>query len=179
MPDLTDTQIRILELAAARNDALAVPLPKGLHGAAAKKAVARMTDLGLLEEVDANIARGEALWRETGDGHGTTLIATEAGLAAIGLSPAEIRTRLDRRNPGPERSYTEPSAPRAGTKQARLIEMLSAPGGATIAEISDETGWQAHTVRGAISGTLRKKLGLTVEATAEPERGRVYRIVGS
>ena len=37
-----------------------------------------------------------------------------------------------------------PGAPRTGTKQARLIEMLSAPGGATIAEISDETGWQAH-----------------------------------
>ncbi len=177
MSDLTDTQIRILELAAARNDALAMPLPKGLHGAAAKKAVTRIMELGFLEEVDANITRGEALWRETGDGHGTTLVATEAGLAAIGLSPAEIRTRLDRRNPEPPEST--PNSPRAGTKQARLIEMLSAPGGATIAEISDETGWQAHSVRGAISGTLRKKLGLTVEATAEPERGRVYRISGS
>ncbi|PRY23514.1 uncharacterized protein DUF3489 [Aliiruegeria haliotis] len=177
MSDLTDTQIRILELAAARNDAIAMPLPKGLHGAAAKKAVTRMTELGFLEEVDANITRGVALWRETGDSHGTTLIATEAGLAAIGLSSAEIRTRLDRRNPEPVEPT--PSAPRAGTKQARLIEMLSAPGGATIAEISDETGWQAHSVRGAISGTLRKKLGLTVEATAEPERGRVYRIAGA
>ena len=179
MTDLTDTQIRILELAAARSDALAMPLPKGLHGAAAKKAVTRIMELGFLEEVDANIARGEALWRETGDGHGTTLIATEAGLAAIGLSSAEIRTRLDRRNPEPEPAASTPGAPRTGTKQARLIEMLSAPGGATIAEISDETGWQAHSVRGAISGTLRKKLGLTVEATAEPERGRVYRIAGS
>ncbi len=174
MPDLTDTQIRILELAAARNDALAVPLPKGLHGAAAKKSVARMIDLGFLEEVDANIARGEALWRETGDGHGTTLIATEAGLAAIGLSPAEIRTRLDRRNPEPATST--PSTPRTGTKQARLIEMLSAPGGATIAEISDATGWQAHSVRGAISGTLRKKLGLEVITEREAGRGRIYRL---
>ncbi|PRY19698.1 uncharacterized protein DUF3489 [Aliiruegeria haliotis] len=177
MPDLTDTQIRILDLAAARADALAMPLPKGLHGAAARKAVARMTELGFLEEVDANIDQGVAFWRETGDGHGTTLIATEAGLAAIGLSPAEIRTRLNRRNPEP--TEPTPSAPRASTKQARLIEMLSAPGGATIAEISETTGWQAHTVRGAISGTLRKKLGLAVVATAEPERGRVYRIAGS
>ncbi|PRY19759.1 uncharacterized protein DUF3489 [Aliiruegeria haliotis] len=177
MSELTDTQIRILELAAARNDALAMPLPKGLHGAAAKKAVTRIMELGFLEEVDANITRGETLWRETGDGHGLTLIATEAGLAAVELSPAEIRTRLDRRNPEP--LETGPSVPRAGTKQAGLIEMLSAPGGATIAEISEATGWQAHSVRGAISGTLRKKLGLTVEATAEPERGRVYRIAGS
>ncbi|RYH05915.1 DUF3489 domain-containing protein [Tropicimonas sp. IMCC6043] len=179
MSDLTDTQIRILELAAARSDALAMPLPKGLHGAAAKKAVTRMSELGLLEEIDANIARGEPLWWETGDGCGTTLIATEAGLAAIGLSPAEIRTRLDGRNPEPQCAVAEPNAPRAGRKLARLIEMLSTPGGATIAEISDETGWQAHSVRGAISSTLRKKLGLIVEATAEPDRGRVFRIAVS
>ncbi|NDR56687.1 hypothetical protein FPS10_09650, partial [Pseudoruegeria sp. M32A2M] len=102
MSDLTDTRIRILERAAARIDGLAMPLPKGLHGAAAKKAVGRMIDLGLLEEVDANIKRGEPLWRETGDGHGTTLIATEAGLVAIGLSLAEIRSRLNRRSSEPE-----------------------------------------------------------------------------
>jgi Protein of unknown function (DUF3489) len=174
MSDLTDTRIRILERAAARTDGLAMPLPKGLHGAAAKKAVGRMIDLGLLEEVDANITRGEPLWRETGDGHGTTLIATEVGLAAIGLSPAEIRTRLNRRNPRP--TEPTPSAPHAGTKQARLIEMLSLPGGATIAEISKATGWQAHTVRGMISGTLRKKLGLTVVFERTADRGRVYRL---
>ncbi len=161
-------------MAAARADALAMPLPKGLYGAAAKKAVGRMIDLGLLEEVDANITRGEPLWRETGDGHGTTLIATEAGLVAIGLSLAEIRSRLDRRNPKP--TEPTPSAPRAGTKQARLIEMLPDPDGATTVEISEATGWQAHTVRGTISGTLRKKLGLTVICERTADRGRVYRL---
>lgn len=176
MSDLTDTRIRILERAAARADGLAMPLPKGLHGAAAKKAVGRMIDLGLLEEVDANITQGEPLWREAGDGHGTTLIATEAGLAAIGLLPAEIRTRQNRRNPEPEPGVAIPSAPRAGTKQARLVEMLSAPDGVTIAEISEATGWQAHTVRGTISGTLRKKLGLTVVFERTADRGRVYRL---
>ena len=179
MPDLTDTQIRILDLAAARADALAMPLPKGLHGAAAKKAVARMIELGLLEEVDANITRGETLWRETGDGHGTTLIATEAGLTAIGLEPAAIRTRLKRREPEPEPAPPVPGAPRAGTKQARLIEMLSAPSGATIAEISEETGWQAHSIRGAISGQLRKKRGLTITSEKIEGRGRVYKLADS
>lgn len=176
MSDLTDTRIRILERAAARIDGLAMPLPKGLHGAAAKKAVGRMIDLGLLEEVDANIKRGEPLWRETGDGHGTTLIATEAGLVAIGLSLAEIRSRLNRRSSEPELASSMPSAPRAGTKQVRLIEMLSDPDGATIVEISKATGWQAHTVRGTISGTLRKKLGLTVICERTADRGRVYRV---
>ena len=179
MPDLTDTQIRILELAAARADALAMPLPKGLHGAVAKKAVARMIDHGLLEEVDANIARGEPLWRETGDGHGTTLIATDAGLEAIGLSPAEISTRLNRREPEPEPIDATPSTPRVGTKQARLIEMLSAPDGATIVEISEETGWQAHSIRGAISGQLRKKLGLSVTSEKIEGRGRTYKLARS
>ncbi len=177
MSNLTDTQIRVLELAAARADALAMPLPKGLHGAAAKKAVDRMIDHGFLEEVDANASRDEPLWRETGDGHGTTLIATEAGLAAIGLSPAEIRNRLDQRSP--VATEPTPSAPRAGTKQARLIEMLFAPGGATVAEISEATGWQPHTVRGTISGTLRKKLGLDVISEKTEGRGRIYRFPSS
>ena len=159
MSDLTDTQIRILELAAARNDAIAMPLPKGLHGAAAKKAVARMIDLGFLEEVEANIARGEALWRETGDGHGTTLIATEAGLDAIGIDPVVAKTMAALRDAKPE---VIAAAQRPGTKQAQLIAMLQEQEGATIAEIAEATSWQHHSIRGAISGSLKKKLGLPV-----------------
>ncbi len=47
--------------------------------------------------------------------------------------------------------------------------------GATVAEVMTATGWQPHTVRGIVSGTLKKKLGLTV-VSAKEERGRVYRI---
>ena len=66
---------------------------------------------------------------------------------------------------------------RSGTKQAALIDMLRRAKGATIAQIVESTGWQKHTVRGAISGALKKKLGLTV-ASEKPEGGeRVYRIV--
>jgi hypothetical protein len=49
-------------------------------GAAAKMVVGKMIARGWLEEVEANLRRGEPMWRETGNGHGTTLIATEAGL---------------------------------------------------------------------------------------------------
>ena len=59
-----------------------------------------------------------------------------------------------------------------------LIEMLRAEGGATIEEITAATGWQSHTVRGAMAGALKKKLGLNVTSGKEEERGRVYRIVG-
>ena len=67
------------------------------------------------------------------------------------------------------------SAPR-GTKQAILIEMLRRPNGATIQQMTAKTGWQPHSVRGAISGTLKKKLGLAVISETVEGRGRVYRI---
>ena len=65
---------------------------------------------------------------------------------------------------------------RRGTKQAILIEMLRRPNGATIEQMTAKTGWQPHSVRGAISGTLKKKLGLPVTSETVEGRGRVYRI---
>ena len=65
-----------------------------------------------------------------------------------------------------------------GTKQAILIEMLRRPNGATIEQMTAKTGWQAHSVRGAISGALKKKLGLAVTSERVEARGRVYRITG-
>ncbi len=65
---------------------------------------------------------------------------------------------------------------REGTKQAKLIAMLRAEGGANVAEIAAATGWQAHTVRGAMSGALKKKLGLEVTSEKDEARGRVYKL---
>jgi len=62
------------------------------------------------------------------------------------------------------------------TKQQVLIDMLKREGGATMEQMVEATGWLAHTVRGAISGALRKKLGLTVTSEKVDGRGRVYRI---
>src|SRR6476660_36842 len=61
------------------------------------------------------------------------------------------------------------------SKQDAVIAMLRRPEGATVDEVASATGWQRHTVRGVFSGTLKKKLGLTL-ASAKEERGRVYRI---
>lgn len=177
MTKLTDTQTKILTAASTRPGNLAMPLPKGLHGAAAKKAVGKMIERGLLEEVDADLRRDEPLWRETGDGHGTTLIATAAGLGAIGIDPVVAQAMAGLRKPKPEAMETAGRiAVRKGTKQAELIALLQAPDGASIAEITATTGWQSHTVRGAISGQLKKKLGLVVISEKVDERGRVYRI---
>lgn len=176
MTKMTDTQTLILTRASARPGNLALPLPEGLHGAAAKMAVGRMIKLGWIEEVEANLRRDEPLWRETGDGHGTTLIATEAGLDAIGIEPVVVRTMAGLRDAKPEAIA---AAQRPGTKQAQLIAMLQRPEGASIAEIAEATGWKHHSIRGAISGSLKKKLGLTVTSEKLAERGRVYKLSSS
>ena len=64
----------------------------------------------------------------------------------------------------------------AGSKQATIIAMLRSAEGATIADIVAATGWQPHTVRGAISGALKKRLGLDITSEKVADRGRVYRI---
>jgi len=176
MTKLTETQTIILTAGAQRSDNIALPLPKGLAGAAAKMAVTRMIERGWLQEVDANLRKGEPLWRETGDGHGTTLVVTDAGLLAIGIEPVVVKTVVAIREHAAKASAMKPPTQRAGTKQAQIVAMLQRPEGATIAEIVAATAWQAHSARGVISGVLKKKLGFVVDSTKEDGRGLVYRI---
>lgn len=181
MITLTETQRLILTRAATRPGNLALPLPKGLAGAAAKMAVGRMMAHGWLEEVEANLRRGEPLWRETGDGHGTTLIATEAGLAAVGIEQVVDSAVASARKVKPTQASesagtAKPVAIRAGTKQAQIIAMLQRPEGATVAEIVESTGWLAHSARGLISGALKKKLGLSITTEKVEGRGTVYQL---
>jgi hypothetical protein len=77
--------------------------------------------------------------------------------------------------PDPEPQPEPQPDPKPPTKQDVVIAMLRLPEGATVDEVASVTGWQRHTVRGVFSGTLKKKLGLTL-ASAKEERGRVYRI---
>jgi hypothetical protein len=81
-----------------------------------------------------------------------------------------------RGSPPAQEQATRP--PREGTKQAKLIAMLRRPDGATVAQIAKATGWQHHTVRGAIAGALKKKLGLTIATDKNKAGARVYRIAG-
>lgn len=174
----TETQTLILSAAAQRPGNLALPLPKALVGAAAKLTVTKMIERGWLQEVEANLRKGEPLWRETGDGHGTTLIVTDAGLLAIRIEPVVVKTVAAVRKHSAEDPAPAHKLPliRAGTKQATLIQMLRCPEGATIEEIMEATGWLAHTARGALSGALKKKLGLEVSSRKDETRGRVYHL---
>ena len=193
MPKLTDTQLVILSTAATRDDGLVLPLPDSLKikGGAVTSVLKSLMKKGLVAEQTAS--RGAEIWRETEDGGRVTLVVTDAGLKSIGVTPdSEAGGEAGTAESGPKKTNGRAAHPRTaakpntgvppsirpGTKQALLIDLLRAESGATIDEIVTVIGWQAHSVRGAISGSLKKKLGLTVTSAKEEDRGRVYRIVG-
>ena len=93
----------------------------------------------------------------------------------------KVATRSATRKTGKRKSRTR-SAPASSksaagpdTKHARIIAMLRAPAGATIAAIMTATEWQQHSVRGFFAGVIRKKLGLNL-VSEQTDKGRVYRI---
>ena len=148
---LTDTQTAALAAAAARPGGTILPLPAHISGGAIGKVC------------DALVAKGLAI--HVGLPGEQTLVIGDDGRRALGL---EVR-------PLPS-AETMPVKGRAGTKQAQLVAMLGAPEGASTAEIVAAFGWQPHTVRGAIAGALKKRLGLQIGSETIEGRGRVYRI---
>ena len=170
MPKLTDTQLVILSAAAQRGDSAVLPLPKSLKikGAALSKTLQGLCRKGLLEEKPAALEAQS--WREGEDGRRMTLVITEAGLQAIDgapvgdpkVQPARGKTRTKKSQPARKMARAKPkdekpkAAPRKGTKQALVIGLLERKTGATIDEMIKATGWQAHSVRAALTG-LRKR----------------------
>ncbi len=163
-----------------------------LRGGAAAEVVGALLSRGLIAETttdsrpkaDAALNR---IWRNDEDGNAILLHITDAGLVAIGVEPeggdsaptdADAAPSAEAPQDGPAEADPAPKArtPRTGTKQAELIEMLRAEGGATIEEIVAALDWQAHTARGAMSGALKKKLGLTITSEKVDGRGRCYRV---
>ena len=82
-------------------------------------------------------------------------------------SKSKSRTRSA---PSSSKTTTRPA-----TKHARIIAMLRAPAGATVAALMTATDWQQHSVRGFLAGVVRKKLGLNL-VSEQTDKGRVYRI---
>ena len=149
---LTDTQTAVLTAAATRPDGAILPLPSHLRGGAVSKVC------------DALVAKGLA--SKVGLPGEQTLVISDDGRLALGLAPRPTVA-----------AETKPAQGRAGTKQAQLVTMLEASEGASTEEIVATFGWQPHTVRGAIAGALKKRLGLQIGSETIEGRGRVYRIV--
>jgi hypothetical protein len=191
MIQLSDTQATILSAACAREAGSVLPITANLKGGAVGMVVTSLLKKELIEEIPAET--GTPVWREDENGTPLTLRATAAAYAALGIEPATAAMGADgagQDEPAPDmagQTNTPPTGapapeakaarkPRDGTKQQALIALLKRTEGASIAEIMAVTAWQAHTVRGAIAGALKKKLGLTVTSEKEEARGRVYKL---
>ena len=189
MPKLTDTQLVILSAASARKDGALFPLPKSLkHNKGALTAVLKsLLQKGLINERPA--ARDEEEWRKEGDqrigltitDNGTNAVSGGHDESAPQPAPAKAEAKKPKKKAAAAKAGKPPKAEKApaakGTKQALLIDLLKRKTGATIKEAIKATGWQAHSIRGSISGTLKKKLGLKVNSETVDGRGRVYHIV--
>ena len=70
----------------------------------------------------------------------------------------------------------KPAGAREGSKTEQVLNLLRQPGGVTLKDLMKVTGWQPHSVRGFLSGTIRKKMGLTVTSTKGENEERTYSI---
>ena len=196
MPKLTDTQLIVLTAAAGRDDGSILPLPDTIRGGAVTKVVDALVGKGLAERIEDERIAVDDLVRITraglvainvdpddgiqaaNDAHGGedgTVAAPEPEVATTGADgTTQAETVTDEPAGKPKRA---PRRKREGTKLALLIEMLRRPEGATIDQIADKTGWLRHSIRGAISGALKKKLGLTVTSEKVEGGERTYRII--
>jgi predicted ArsR family transcriptional regulator len=214
MTKLSDTQAVILSAASQRDDGAVLPLPETvkIKGGAVDKVLGSLKTKGLIDH--QGVPRGDdppplritragleaiGVGPEDEEEAAPATIGADTGAMAVAAlapatgadgaaTPAKSRAKSKAAKPGKAAPAGKP-APRADTKQALMIELLKRPEGATVEQIAEATGWQHHTIRGAISGALKKKLGLTVEATRTREVGpnkagakgstTVYRITGA
>ncbi|MBL4542038.1 MAG: DUF3489 domain-containing protein [Rhodobacteraceae bacterium] len=162
---LSDAQAVILSTACARDDGAIFPVTASLKGGAVGNVCKSLLKQGLIEEIAATDLN--TVWRHDEERGPITLRATPLAYSTLGITDEQDETP-------PAETPTAPVQRRTGTKQAKLIAMLRAEGGVTIDEMAAATGWAAHSIRGVLSGTLKKKLGLAVTSEKVEGRGRLY-----
>lgn len=146
---LTATQANILKAAAERGDGNIEPLPTTLRGGAKTTVIQGLLNRGWVSR------QGDAHWM------------TDAGYAALGIVPSQSADTEIGKAVKPVRQ---------SSKQAVVIQMLRRPEGATVTQIMEVTGWQAHSLRGFFAGTIKKKLGLSLVSEKSEDGVRTYKI---
>lgn len=192
---LTDTQLVLLGAAAQRKDFCLVA-PPTLKGATAQRVASKLISAGFVKEVKAK-ASGP-IWRRDASGAPYALKLTATGAKAIAVDDAAepedggekndalanrdqaaIPSKLDAKDARPaeamEPGPAGPSAPRGGSKLARVIALLERDHGATIAELIAATGWLAHTTRAALTGLRKRGYAVAIDQS-DGTRGSFYRI---
>jgi hypothetical protein len=197
MSKVTKIQRLVLVTAAGRDHLGVLPLPDTL-GSAPEKVIAGLHAAGFIIELpnqDPVISRSglEAIGAEPTDYQNSILARIEEEGQASSAQKEEPtgKSKPRSKHRRPEKKTQRSSrikarrkgehqvAPGKDTKQAKLIGMLSRPSGATIEQMAKTLGWQHHTVRGAIAGALKKKLGLKIASEKNTAGNRVYRVVGA
>ena len=151
---LSETQTKLLTAAAQHPEHLLVDFPANLKGGALIKVITSLGNAGLIGE-HADSQKGRPIYA-----------ITAAGLKALGIDVADA----------PSEASTQPPRLRDGTKQAMLIALLKQPEGVTLAQMAEASGWQIHTIRGFMAGSLKKKLGMNVVSDKLHDQARKYRI---
>jgi len=158
LPKISPAQSLLLRTAARNPDGRVIP-PDTLRGGARVKVLTALLQRGWIKPAD--------------DGH----VMTDAGYAAIGRQRPVPPDDVQPMDATDDLQLLDGIPIRPGTKLAALVMALRRPQGATSLQLMLATGWQQHTVRGAISGMLRKKLGLNVVLAHNESGERVYRAV--
>ena len=158
LPKVSPAQCLLLRTAARRPDGRVIP-PDTLRGGARVKVLTSLLQRGWIEPADG--------------GH----VLTDAGYAAIGQQRPMPPDDVQPMDTTDDLQLLDGIPVRPGSKLAALVVALRRPQGSTSLQLMLATGWQPHTVRGAISGMLRKKLGLNVVLAHNKSGERVYRVV--
>ncbi len=158
LPKLSPAQALLLRTAARRADGRVIP-PDTLRGGARVKVLTALLQRGCIEAADGD--------------H----VMTDKGYAAIGQQRPVPSDDVRPVDDADDLQLLDGIPIRPGTKLAALVMELRRLQGATSLQLMLATGWQPHTVRGAISGMLRKKLGLNVVLAHNGSGERVYRVV--
>ncbi|WP_240127127.1 DUF3489 domain-containing protein [Thermomonas alba] len=157
-PKLTPIQALLLRSAARCADGRVIP-PDTLRGGARVKALTALMRRGWI--------------KPAGSGHALT----DAGYVVAGRKRPALTEDLQPVEPPGDLQLLGNIPIRPGSKLAALVVAMRRPHGATCLQLILSTGWQPHSVRGAIS-TLRRRLGLNVVLTRNAAGERVYRLLG-